>query len=191
MSSSYTTVSDAIKADHRELESYYKVSHSNYAKRQNFCDAKTNDKKEEWRNQFVWELARHSIGEELIVYPAFEKYLGTKGQKLADTDRKEHQTVKEELYKLQNTSVEDSTTLDQLFDTLMTDLTDHIKHEESNDLPALEKQLKQDESQSMAASFERTKQFVPTRYHLLYFMLTIGLILVRRINHLLRLLWDC
>jgi hypothetical protein len=73
----------------------------------------------------------------------------------------------------------------------MTDLTDHIKHEESNDLPALEKQLKQEESQSMAASFERTKQFVPTRYHFVFYMLTIGLILVRRINHLLRLLWGC
>ncbi len=26
-----------------------------------------------WANEFWWELARHSAGEKLVVYPAFEK----------------------------------------------------------------------------------------------------------------------
>jgi len=57
-------------------------------------NAKDNDEKERWQNQFVWQLARHSIAEELVVYPAFEKYLGDKGQSMADADRAEHQEVK-------------------------------------------------------------------------------------------------
>jgi|SRR5579859_2961256 len=109
------------------------------------------------------ELARHSIGEELVVYPAFEKYLGGRGKQLAEEDRSEHQTVKEELYKLQNASAADAGECRKLFDALMKDLTEHIEHEEKNDLPALEKALNKDETDRMAKSFERTKMFVPTR----------------------------
>jgi hypothetical protein len=41
---------------------------------------------------FVWELARHSIAEEIVVYPAFEKHVSN-GQKMAEKDRAEHQQV--------------------------------------------------------------------------------------------------
>lgn len=75
-------VSEAIKRDHRELEDYYN----------NILDAASDDDKTRWQNQFTWELARHSVGEELIVYPAMEKYLPD-GRELADKDRKEHQKV--------------------------------------------------------------------------------------------------
>jgi hemerythrin superfamily protein len=78
-----SSISDAIKQDHRELEEYYK----------NIINAKDDDTKTRWQNQFVWELARHSIGEELVVYPAMEKNLGAKGKEQADKDREEHQVV--------------------------------------------------------------------------------------------------
>lgn len=73
---------DAIKQDHRELESYYdKIVNSNNPEEQM-----------RFQNQFTWELARHAVAEELIVYPAFEKYLKD-GNAMADKDRKEHQVV--------------------------------------------------------------------------------------------------
>lgn len=75
-------VSDAIKRDHRELEDYYN----------NILDSTSDDDKTRWQNQFTWELARHSVGEELVVYPAMEKCL-VDGKELADKDRKEHQKV--------------------------------------------------------------------------------------------------
>jgi hypothetical protein len=75
-------ISDAIKKDHREIESYYEQI------------VGTSDETEQakWQNQFTWELARHSIGEELVVYPAFEKYVSG-GVELANKDRQEHQSV--------------------------------------------------------------------------------------------------
>jgi hemerythrin superfamily protein len=76
-------ISDAIKKDHRELQQYYN----------NIIGAQDNDEATRWQNQFTWELARHSIGEELVVYPAFEKKLGDKGQRMAEKDRDEHQAV--------------------------------------------------------------------------------------------------
>lgn len=56
-------VSDLIKHDHDELRTY----------KDNILNAKDDDERVRWQNQFTWELARHSIAEELVVYPAMEK----------------------------------------------------------------------------------------------------------------------
>lgn len=77
------TVSEEVKKDHREIEEYY----------HNILNAQDDDTRTRWQNQFTWELARHSIAEELIVYPAFEKHLGPSGKEMADKDRAEHQVV--------------------------------------------------------------------------------------------------
>lgn len=76
-------VSDVIINDHRELSEYYN----------NIKNATDPETKIQWQNQFTWELARHSIGEELVVYPAMEKYMGDKGKEMAEKDRKEHRSV--------------------------------------------------------------------------------------------------
>lgn len=47
----------------------------------------------------------------------------------------------------------------------MQELLQHMKEEEVEDLPLLEKVLSQADSEKMGASFERTKMFVPTRSH--------------------------
>jgi hypothetical protein len=44
-----------------------------------------------WARQLTWEVARHAVGEEIVVYPLMEKHLGEKGMKLTDNDRAEHQ----------------------------------------------------------------------------------------------------
>jgi hypothetical protein len=78
-----STITEAITKDHREIEEYYnEVVHSSDLEHQ-----------ERFGNQFTWELARHSVAEELIVYPAFEKYLGDEGKVMAEKDRKEHHEV--------------------------------------------------------------------------------------------------
>jgi hemerythrin superfamily protein len=77
------SISDAITKDHRELKDYYNE----------VVNSTDLDHQERYGNQFTWELARHSVGEELIVYPAFEKYLGSKGKEMAEDDRKEHHRV--------------------------------------------------------------------------------------------------
>jgi hemerythrin superfamily protein len=78
-----TKISEAIKDDHQELEEAYNK----------ILNASTDDEKTRWRNQFTWELARHSIGEELVLYPAFEQHLSS-GKEKADKDRQEHLKVR-------------------------------------------------------------------------------------------------
>ncbi|EAS33708.3 HHE domain-containing protein [Coccidioides immitis RS] len=147
-------LSDSVKKDHRELEDYYNQ----------IINATDDDTKIRYRNQFTWELARHSIGEELLVYPAFEKHLHLDGKKKADRDRQEHQVVKEQLKQFQNMEPTEPNFIPTI-KSLMSNLSEHIKEEEAEDLPALEEALSTEESDELEKSFGRTKMFVPTRSH--------------------------
>ena len=44
-------------------------------------------------------------------------------------------------------------------------LSKHIKEEERQDMPTLEKHIDSEQSMAMAKSFQLTKHFVPTRSH--------------------------
>ena len=123
-------ISDSIIQDHKELKTYYG----------NIKSAKDDDTKTRWRNQFVWELARHSIAEELVVYPAMEKYIKPDGHDMAEKDRQEHQVVssfrgvidsqvKVLLYELQDMNVS-KPEFDPLLEKLIKSLNEHIDEEE-------------------------------------------------------------
>ena len=75
-------ISDVIKKDHREIESYY----------ERIIRSSDMDEQRRFQNMFTWELARHSIGEEIVVYPVFEKLISG-GIDMADKDRKQHLKV--------------------------------------------------------------------------------------------------
>ncbi|KAM0543800.1 hypothetical protein ACHAPJ_012107 [Fusarium lateritium] len=151
-----SAVSDAIVKDHRELKDYYNE----------VVNSTDHDHQQRFGNQFVWELARHSIGEELIIYPAMEKYMGDKGKDMADSDRREHHEVKELLKVFQGLSSTDPEYVPKLKE-IWGMLEKHIEEEENRDLPALEQALTThaQETESLATQFARTKQFVPTRSH--------------------------
>jgi hemerythrin-like domain-containing protein len=150
------SISDAITKDHRELKDCYNE----------VVNSTDLDHQERYGNQFTWELARHSVGEELIVYPAFEKYLGSKGKEMAEDDRKEHHRVKELLKEFQQMKPKEPDYIPKLKE-LWTVLSKHIEEEERSDLPTLEDALQKQsgESESMAKTFGLTKAFVPSRSH--------------------------
>ncbi|EMD58842.1 hypothetical protein GGP41_000639 [Bipolaris sorokiniana] len=153
-----STISDVIIKDHRELESYYNE----------IINSDDVDHKTRFGNQFTWELARHSVAEELLIYPAMEKYIGKEGHAHAEKDRQQHHQVKELLKEFQNMKATDSAYVPKLKE-LWGILGQHIKEEEADDLPALENALAKPDnkgtSESLAKNFGRTKAFVPSRSH--------------------------
>lgn len=75
---------ESIKEDHREI-----TSCGEHILQSNDADEQTRA-----QNMFTWELARHTVAEELVVYPAMERYLGGGwGREVAEKDRQEHQKV--------------------------------------------------------------------------------------------------
>ncbi|KAL2131981.1 hypothetical protein VTI74DRAFT_4382 [Chaetomium olivicolor] len=126
--------------DHREIKACY-----------NAVVTSTNqDHQQRYGNQFTWELAKHSVGEELVLYPAFEK-----------PDPKQ---IKELLRDFQSMESKDPSYVPKLTE-LWCKLADHIEDEERYDLPALEAKLSPDQSQALSKDFSRTKKFVPSRSH--------------------------
>ncbi|KAG8805649.1 hypothetical protein FRC17_005405, partial [Serendipita sp. 399] len=154
---SHNTLTEAVKEDHQEMYDYY--HEYELARQKGDVDAQGR-----WARQLTWEVARHAAGEEIVVYPLLEKYLGEEGVRMANQDRAEHQEVKELLYHL-----ESLTAGDQEYHTTLKKIIDHLKphndSEETNDLPSLEKVLGKEESRKAAASFSRTKKLAPTRPH--------------------------
>ncbi|KAL3447185.1 hypothetical protein BJX65DRAFT_295847 [Aspergillus insuetus] len=146
-------ISETIKQDHRALEACYN----------HIVGSTSRDEQIRFQNLFVWELARHAVGEELVVYPAFEKHIQG-GAAMAQKDREEHQKVKEQLKTFQELDPAHQDFLPTL-DTLMENLTEHIKEEENEDLVYLEESLSEHDSQSLSKAFNRTKIFIPSRAH--------------------------
>lgn len=72
--------------------------------------------------------------------------------------------VKDDLYKLQSMSPDDSQ-FSSLLERLLNDLHTHIDHEANEDMPRLEKLLSREESRDLANQFEKTKMILPTRSH--------------------------
>ncbi|KAF7587914.1 hypothetical protein BBP40_006537 [Aspergillus hancockii] len=80
-----------------------------------------------------------------------EKQLNN-GRVMADNDRHEHQVVKEHLYEFQGLTPDDQKFIPSL-KALWGHLEQHIKEEETHDLPSLEKSLDEAESEKIATSF--------------------------------------
>ncbi|CAG7946533.1 unnamed protein product [Penicillium nalgiovense] len=146
-------ISEAIKDDHRKLESCYNI----------IVNSEDEDERTRFQNQFTWELARHSVAEELVLFPAMEK-LRSDGKEKLDDDRREHSALKEQLYVFQDLNSSDPRFIPTIT-MMMEGLARHMQDEETNDLVILEESLTSDESEKLAESLGRTKMFVPSRSH--------------------------
>jgi hemerythrin-like domain-containing protein len=73
-------ITDVISTDHRELQAYY----------DRLVDNDDPDEQTRFQNQLTWGLARHIVGEELVLFPALDRYLGP-GE--ATQDRRQNQIV--------------------------------------------------------------------------------------------------
>ncbi|KAJ6527388.1 hypothetical protein B0H19DRAFT_969802 [Mycena capillaripes] len=157
MSTQPGTLTEVIKHDHREMYDY----HERYKK---LGIAGDFDGQTRWANQLRWEIARHAVGEEIVVYPLMEQHLGAEGRKLADSDREDHQKVKELLWNLEGLSP-GKEPYDELMEQMMMTLRRHNDAEETNDLPLLEQHLGTVASKYAASRFSLMKKFVPTHSH--------------------------
>lgn len=158
MASQVTTGPDLIDEiihDHREFEEFY----SNYKKAHQAGDEKEAEK---WFNQLVWELSRHTVGEELVVYPLLDA-LGPKGKEMADKDRADHKKIKKELEEIYRLS--DPDLFESALDRMMDELRQHIKKEETQDLEYLKQHADMKSLESAAKAFMYGKKIAPTRPH--------------------------
>ncbi|WEW59087.1 hypothetical protein PRK78_004556 [Emydomyces testavorans] len=148
-------ISEVMKEDQQQMRDHYRE----------IIEAEDEEAKKRWRNQghskmsptlkwqeqFVWELARYAVAEELVVYPALESHM-------------DHGKIKDMLAQFQDMSPSD-TRYRPMLESIMDNLNRHFEEEQAEDLPSLESVLEPAESEAISKKFERTKVLMPTRVH--------------------------
>lgn len=146
-------VVDILTTDHREaldLIAQIKV-------------ATAKDDKRDLADTLISELVRHSVAEEMYVYPAMKKHLPD-GDEAVQHDTEEHKELEATMKKLEAVDADDIT-FTQLMSELETTLRDHIDDEESDQFPQLRARIPHDELVKMGGKVETAKKIAPTRPH--------------------------
>ena len=108
-------------------------------------------------------LSIHSVCEEAALYPWMRKNLPD-GDKLVDHAIKEHQEIKEDLYALDQMTIDQPGYAAQLMKALK-DTKHHVKEEESDLLPSIKQKSSPQELEQMRTDFLRAKMMAPSRPH--------------------------
>lgn len=111
----------------------------------------------------ISELVRHSVAEEMYVYPAMRKHLPD-GDEAVKHDTKEHKELEQTMKKLEAVGAEEPGFRQHLAE-LETVLRDHVTDEESEQFPQLRARVPREELVKMAAKVEAAKKIAPTRPH--------------------------
>jgi hemerythrin-like domain-containing protein len=111
----------------------------------------------------IAEIMRHSIAEEMYVYPAMSKHL-PKGEETVEHDKKEHQELEEAMKALEGvdgSSAEFETALNRVEELLR----HHANDEETEQFPQLRANIPEQELVEIGKKVETAKKAAPTRPH--------------------------
>jgi hemerythrin superfamily protein len=111
----------------------------------------------------ISELVRHSVAEEMYVYPAMKKYLPD-GDEAVDHDVEEHKELEQTMKKLESVDAQ-SGEFAQLLGELEDILRDHVSDEENEQFPELRVQVPREELIEIGGKVENAKKLAPTRPH--------------------------
>jgi hemerythrin superfamily protein len=109
------------------------------------------------------ELVRHSVAEEMYLYPAARRALPD-GDQVADHEIEEHADIERILKDLEGVDPNDRT-FDDLVGRLYVDVQDHVAAEERELLPRLRAACDPDELRDLGRKVTRAKESAPTRPH--------------------------
>jgi hemerythrin superfamily protein len=143
-----------ITKDHRQVERIFAELESG---------AGTPEHRRDLADHLTTELVRHSVAEEMYMYPAARRMLPD-GDKVADHELEEHAEVERALKDLEGVDATDPA-FDELLGTLIADVRHHIQDEEQVLLPRLQEACSIDELEELGRMVVRAKASAPTRPH--------------------------
>jgi hemerythrin superfamily protein len=141
-----------LTTDHREAEALLaQIRASSGEERRDLTDV------------LIAELVRHSVAEEMYVYPAMKQHLPD-GEEAVRHDVEEHkalEVIMKQLEAADPDGAEFMYRIDELADTLR----DHIQDEESDQFPQLRAAVPHQQLVEIAEMVELAKHVAPTRPH--------------------------
>jgi len=149
-----TDLIDVIMADHREFEKVFTELETGSGSTQHRRDL---------LDHVIAELVRHSVAEEMFMYPAARKALPD-GDEIVDHELAEHHEAEEDMKALEDLDPSDAR-FDQMVAKLIKDVRHHLEEEESKLLPKLRQTCTAEELQKLGEKVVAAKKIAPTRPH--------------------------
>jgi hemerythrin-like domain-containing protein len=150
-------VIEVLEHDHREVEEMFRELES-------LRGASTDEDKsrrKELTDQVTIELVRHSVAEEVLVYPQVEDKISAEE---AEHGREEHAEAEKTLKRLEKLDADDPAFDDELA-TLMKEIRHHIEDEEGEMFTHMRQVIDAEELRKLGGRVEAFKQVAPTRPH--------------------------
>ena len=150
-------VIEVLEHDHREVEEMF-------AELESLRGASTDEgkaRRKDLTDQVTIELVRHSVAEEVLVYPKVERQVSKEEVEHA---REEHAEAEETLHRLEKLDADDPAFDDDLA-TLMEEIRHHIADEEGRMFAHMRQVVDADELRTLGARVEAFKKVAPTRPH--------------------------
>jgi hemerythrin superfamily protein len=157
MSDQQPDVIEVLEHDHREVERMF-------AELESLRGASGDDsvsRRKDLMEQVTIELVRHSVAEEVLVYPQVEKKVSAAE---AERARKEHGEAEETLQRLEGLDADEAAFDDELA-TLMREIREHIAEEEGEMFVHMREVFSEDDLRKLGSRVEAFKKVAPTRPH--------------------------
>jgi hemerythrin superfamily protein len=150
-------VIEVLEHDHREVEEMF----SELESLRGASADEDKERRKDLTDKVTIELVRHSVAEEVLVYPKVEDKVGADEVEHA---REEHAEAEETLKKLEKLDADDPGFDDELA-TLMKEIRHHIEDEEGEMFAHMRQSMDADELRTLGARVEAFKKVAPTRPH--------------------------
>ena len=146
-------VIDVLTTDHREFVSLISQIRSTADPEQ----------RRDLADQLIAELVRHSVAEEMYVYPAMRDHLPD-GDQAVEHDIAEHKELERVMKSLEGTDSSGPEFL-SVVDSMEAILADHVADEETEQFPRLRSHVPQEQLVELKGKVETAKSLAPTRPH--------------------------
>jgi len=157
MSDEQQDVIDILTQDHREVEAMFSELEALMQTRSGTDD----DRRKDLVDQVTIELVRHSVAEEIAVYPKVKEKVS---EEEAERAKREHAEAEETMKRLENLEVDDAA-FEEEIRKLMSEIRQHVAEEEGEMFPRMREILTTEELIDLGKRVEAIKKMAPTRPH--------------------------
>jgi hemerythrin superfamily protein len=150
-------VIEVLEQDHREVEQMF----TELEALRGASSDEDKERRKDLTEQVTIELVRHSVAEEVLVYPKVEDEVS---EEEVEHAREEHAEAEETLQRLEKLDADDPSFDDELA-TLMEEIRHHIEDEEGQMFAHMRQVIDADELRTLGKRVDAFKKVAPTRPH--------------------------
>jgi hemerythrin superfamily protein len=121
------------------------------------------EEKRDLADTAITELVRHSVAEEMYVYPAMREHLPD-GDEVVKHDTEEHKELERTMKELERVDADDPR-FQQLVGELRSQLQHHVDDEEGEQFPKLRASVPHEKLVELREKVDTAKKLAPTRPH--------------------------